>query len=295
MQRASNSKTDTDISDQDVRDFQNTIIQHSSYDFSGYTINSLRRRMVKVMEEYGADVGRLLRTIGKDPLALEEVVKRITVNTTELFRDPQVWKQILTWLLPRFSGHSSIRVWHPGCSTGQEVFSMMILLDQAGLLERSEIFASDINTDVLEKAKKGVYRLRFNREYIDNFNEVFFGDPPLKDVKKYASYEKYFRIDETRDRIKMADFLRKVPVYKKMDLVKEENHFETAFDIIICRNVIIYFNYDLQNRVLSLFHDNLRSNGALVLGVHESIIGTASRLFNKDEQFYIKRMQPDRI
>jgi chemotaxis protein methyltransferase CheR len=282
-----------EIADKDVREFQKAVLENSPYDFSGYTLNSLKRRLVKVLEEYGADAGRLIRTISNDPIALEEVVKKITVNTTELFRDPDMWIQMMNRLLPRYKSHSELHIWHPGCSTGQEVYSMMIVLDQMGLLRKSHIYASDINTDVLEKAAKGTYRLRFNREYIDNYNSVFRNRSNGSAGKDFAPHEKYFRIDEARDRIKMNDSLRKLPAYKKIDLVTEKNLFEKKFDIIICRNVIIYFNYELQNKVLSTLHDNLQSNGALVLGVHESIIGTSAKLFTREDQFYIKRNQSD--
>jgi len=278
-----------EIKEKDVREFQIAIQENSSYDFSAYSINSLRRRLTKVMEEYNSDINSLIRTIISDSVALEEVVKKITVNTTELFRDPKVWNSILTKLLPRFRKHSSLHIWHPGCSTGQEVYSMMIMLDQLGLLERSKIYASDLNTDVLDSAEKGSYRLRFNREYIDNYNQIFSMTQHENLQISYAPYSRYFKIDEAKDSIQMNDFLRKIPVFKKIDLVKDDNLFFINFDIIVCRNVIIYFNYDLQNRVLNLFHRNMRSNGCLVLGVHESIIGQCSKLFQKEDNFYVKR------
>mgnify|MGYP003807556139 FL=1 len=105
----------------------------------------------------------------------------------------------------------------------------------------------------------------------------------------FHPYDRYFKIDEARDRIQMLDFLKRKPVYNKIDLVKDDNLFFVNFDIIVCRNVIIYFNYNLQNRVLSLFHRNLRDNGCLVLGMHESIIGPGTLQFMKEETYYTKR------
>ncbi len=280
------AKTDLDIKENDVKQFQNAITENSNYDFNAYSINSLKRRLAKVLEEYDSDIERLIRTISSDRIALEEIVKKITVNTTELFRDIKVWNSIRDKVLPRYAEHSSIHIWHPGCSTGQEVYSMMILLDQLDLLERSYIYASDLNTDVLETARRGSYRLRFNREYIDNFNELF---PTGDQQGGYAPFSRYFKMDEAKDKIQMLDFLCKKPVYKKIDLVKDENQFLINFDIIICRNVIIYFNYELQNKVLKLFHRSMRNNGALVLGMHESIIGQCCELFHKEDYFYIKR------
>jgi chemotaxis protein methyltransferase CheR len=278
-----------DIEDKDIRLFQSTISKYSGYDFSEYSVNSLKRRLSKLMEEYDSDFSRLIRTIESDALALEGVVKRITVNTTELFRDPKIWQGIMRQLLPRFSKQTSINIWHPGCSTGQEVYSMMITLDQLGLLDRSNIFASDLNTDVLEKARSGAYRLRFNKAYIENFNDVFSQEVNGLPEKKFKPYQDYFSTDETRDLIKMHDFLCEKPVYKKMDLVMDDNPFFMNFDLIICRNVIIYFNYELQNRVLASFHRNMRENGCLVLGLHESIIGPGVNLFTKQDKYYVKR------
>jgi len=279
---------DSDIGEQDIRQFQETICEHSDYDFSEYSANSLRRRLIRITEDYGSDVQRLIRTISSDPAALEEVVKRITVNTTELFRDPAIWQNIILRVLPRFRQHSSINIWHSGCSTGQEVYSMMIALDQFGLLERSNIYASDLNTDVLETAGRGQYRLRFNREYINNFNDVFSPGIAKITQREFNSHKKYLKIDETRDLIQIKDFLRNKPVFKKIDLVRDDNLFFLNFDIIVCRNVIIYFNYELQNRVLRLYHRSMRDNGCLILGLHESIIGPCSKLFSKQENYYVR-------
>jgi chemotaxis protein methyltransferase CheR len=286
---AAHQESDMDIDEKEIRRFQSTISNHSGYDFSEYSVNSLKRRLSKLLKDYGADFSRLIRTIESDALALEEAVKKITVNTTELFRDPKIWQSILLELLPRFSNCPSINIWHPGCSTGQEVYSMMIVLDQLGLLDKSNIFASDLNADVLEKAKSGTYRLRFNREYIDHFNEVFQHGMNGGSNREYKSFQSYFSIDETRDQIRMHRFLREKPVYKKSDLVMDNQPFFLNFDIVICRNVIIYFNYELQNRVLSMFHRTMRENGCLVLGLHESIIGPGSRLFRKQDHFYVKQ------
>jgi len=148
---------DSDILETDIERFHKAITEYSAYDFSDYSVNSMKRRLFKIMEEYGTDMNRLIKIISNDAPALEEVVKKLTVNTTELFRDPPIWKSIMHHLLTSYNDYSLIRIWHPGCSTGQEVYSMMILLDQIGLLQRSEIFASDINTDVMETAKKGTF------------------------------------------------------------------------------------------------------------------------------------------
>jgi chemotaxis protein methyltransferase CheR len=281
--------SNSDIQETDIRKFQETISEYSAYDFGEYSINSLKRRLFKITKLYGADIHALIKIISNNPSFLEEVVKKLTVSTTELFRDPLVWRGIMTLLQSEFSARPAINIWHPGCSTGQEVYSMMILLDQLGLLEKSKIYASDINTDVMDTAQKGIYRLRFNREYIEHFNTVFTAETEHMQPAKFNSYEKYLTIDEVRDSITINDFLRKKPVYKKIDLVKDDNLFNVKFDLVICRNVILYFNNRLKNKVLQRFYKNICDHGVLVLGQHESIIGPCTTLFQKKELFYFKK------
>lgn len=284
-----------DVEDRDIKIFLEAIKENSAYDFSDYSLNSLRRRINKALNAYNSDIISLINKIRKDPIFMEEVVKQITVNTTELFRDPKVWKKMLLEVIPKFMHLSSINIWHPGCSTGQEVYSMMIILDRLGLLEKSTIYASDINSDVLIAARKGSYRYSFNKEYIENY-KVVFNSPEKEKVKSgKPDWKKYFKVDETKDLIIMQDFLREKPIYNKGDLVKDKKLFNTKFDLIICRNVIIYFNYELQNRVLKMFHTNMHSNGCLLLGMHESIIGPYSNLFKKDDQFYFKKRTEESI
>jgi len=282
-----------DIEDSDIKSFQVRLRDSTEYDFSDYSVNSLKRRLSKVLEDHKTDILSLITRMQKDKNFLEEVVKEITVNTTEMFRDPQLWKKLMHHVLPRYNFLSSINIWHPGCSTGQEIYSMMIVLDHLGMLDKANIYGSDINEDVLTAAKNGTYRYHFNKDYLNNFEEVF--KPTESSSWKGARTEakKYFKIDETKDLIIMQDHLKKKPLYTKIDLVKDKNLFNVKFDLIICRNVIIYFNYELQNRVLKMFHDNLRSSGCLMLGMHESIIGPFSHTFTKDGQFYYRSRESD--
>jgi chemotaxis protein methyltransferase CheR len=234
------------------------------------------------------NMDQLTNRIKNDPVFLHTILQKITVHTTELFRDPDVWKQIKNDLLPRYSDQPVIRIWHPGCSTGQEVYSMMMVLDLLGLLETSEIYASDLHNEVLETARKGAYRYRFNQSYLENFDRVMLNGEGSYSLNQKKYWKKYFHIDETRDTIQMTEYLAQKPVYKKHDLVRDPNLFKVHFDLIVCRNVIIYFNTDLQNRVFDLFHQSLNKKGALLLGVHESILGSCAKRFIKKEPFYYK-------
>ena len=282
------SPTDQEIKDEEIIAFLEVFRDRSNYDFTNYSLKSLKRRISKILSDSKLSISQLEDTIFSNPQFMEKVVMSITVNTTELFRDPSIWINLRDEILPKFSGRKSMRIWHAGCSTGQEVYSMMILLDQLNLLSKSEIFASDINSDVLDLAKAGQYKYRFNHAYIDNLDAVVLPEKNPTEEKKQRLHENYFIIDKARDLIQMKKFLTDKPVFKKIDLVKDENLFAIKFDLIICRNVIIYFNSDLQNKVFNLFYKNLNSDGCLVLGVHESILGPYSSQFVKKNQVYFK-------
>jgi chemotaxis protein methyltransferase CheR len=235
------------------------------------------------------DFTSLIAEIKRNQLFSEKIVKEITVNTTELFRDPSVWQALRYRILPNFRDYKTINIWHAGCSTGQEVYSMMILLNELGLLEQAKIHGTDINTDVLDTAKKGIYKYRFNIGYLDNFDKVIKENPYNYEKYNDVPYSRYFEIDKTRDYLKMNPFLTNKPIFKKHDLVKDNNIFYNKFDIIFCRNVIIYFNYNLQNKVFSLFQNSLYEGGHLILGMHETILGPHTQNFEKKDQVYVKK------
>lgn len=277
------------VTDQDLQYFINTIKSVSKYDFSEYSEKSLKRRLQKILEDYNLDIISLLTTLRLDRDFLEKVVKEITVNTTELFRDPPVWHLLRSRILPRFKNNKTINIWHAGCSTGQEVYSMLILLNEMGMLEKAKIFATDINSDVLDVAKQGVYKYRFNLGYLDNFDKVIKENPLNFEEYNDVPYEKYFDIDKVRDTITIKKNLTELPIFRKHDLVMDGNLFFAKFDLILCRNVIIYFNYSLQNKVFELFHNNLYSKGVLLLGMHETILGPWASRFERLGQAYIKK------
>ena len=272
----------------DIQQFQETVKKHSDYDFSQYSHTSLRRRLTRILLELDVEMDEVTERMKNDPQFLEGVVKKLTVHTTELFRDPDIWKKIKSTLLPTFKDKSTIKIWHPGCSTGQEVYSMMMLLDSEDLLEKSEIYGSDLNPDVLEKARNGSYKYLFNQSYLENFDRGILNGSGVHSWSHRKHWKRYFNIDETHDLIQMKDVLRSKPVYKKLDLVKDPNLFKVSFDLIVCRNVIIYFNPDLQNRVFDLFFNSLNENGALILGVHETIMGPFAKHFIRKDPFYYK-------
>ncbi len=276
------------VTDQDYQLFIFALKNSSKYDFSQYSEKSMKRRILKVMTDHNLNITSLVSKIKNDTEFVERIVKEITVNTSELFRDPQVWQALRFNILPRFRNNNIINIWHAGCSTGQEVYSMMILLQELNLLDKARIYATDINTDVMAAAKQGEYRYRFNLSYLDNFDKVIRENPFNYEEYKEVPYNTYFALDKGSDTIRMHTFLREKPVFKKHDLVTDNNTLYVKFDLILCRNVIIYFNYNLQCRVFDLFHQSLYDTGCLVLGLHESILGPPSTKFLKRGHAYFK-------
>ncbi len=279
------------LSPEQIKLFIRALKYNSEYDFSDYAPKSFARRVEKLLEDLQIDFYELIDKIEDgDPNFIQFVVNNITVNTTELFRDPKVWQAIRYRILPKLKNNDVINIWHPGCSSGQEVYSMMILLNEEGLLDKSNLYGTDINTEMLEIARKGEYSYRLNVEYLQNFDQVINKNP--YDYKEVGSvpYSKYFEIDPINDIIRVKPFLREKAVFVKHNLVSLTNPFEKQFDMIVCRNVLIYFNRNLQTKVINLFHRSLKYPGYLVLGYHETILDPESMGFFKHGYYFAKKL-----
>lgn len=279
------------ISQEDILKFKEAIVNISTYNFNDYSEKSFSRRLEKILTDNNISMDSLIQRVAEDHNYLEEIVKEITVNTTELFRDPQIWQIIKQSVLKRFENEDTIKIWHAGCSTGQEVYSMLILLHEFGLFDKAIVYGTDLNEDVLNIAAKGKYKYRDIAEYIENYKKVLENNPLNFDDKKEVPYTKYLDINKTRDTVSVKKFLIEKPIFFKHDLVNEGNIFNTKFHIIMCRNVLIYFNHNLQNRLFEFFYNNLYDNGCLIIGRHEGILGNIASKFKKKETIYMKRKQ----
>lgn len=269
--------------------FSAAVLKATMCDFSEYSEKSLRRRVDRLLEEESCSFEELLERLGSDASYGEHVVNRITVNTSELFRDPAMWLSLRGQVLPLFRREQALRVWHAGCSRGQEVYSMLMLLNELGMMERTSVYASDLNSEVLADATRGTYRFRFNLQYLDNFDRVINTNPLNYEAALDVPYSKYFAIDKERDKIQIHDFLLSRPTFKRNNLLQMQNPFGGKYDIIFCRNVIIYFNRALQNRLFELFYNLLEPGGVLVLGMHESVVGVWADRFTRLSKVYVKR------
>ncbi len=234
------------------------LLHRYGYDFNGYAKASLLRRVNRFANEIKSSSAYELKyTLLNDETVFRNFLEEVTVNVTELFRDPQYYRAMREKILPVLASYPIIKIWHAGCSSGEEVFSTCILLHEAGLLQRSRIYATDINPANLEKAKSGILPMRTMKEYTANY--VHSGGK--QDFADYytAMYDHVMIKQELRDNI----------IFSHHNLVSDNVFNE--FQLICCRNVLIYFSKPLQERVLQLFHDSLSPLGFLALGLKESM------------------------
>ena len=266
--------------DINFKEYLKVLKENSPYDFSDYSDNSISRRVQKVVRDLRITFDELVEKTKSDGAFVEQIVQLLAVNTTELFRDPPLWKFLMEKVYPSLHKRTNINIWHAGCSSGQEVYSNIILLDYMNLLDRTTIYATDISKKVLDQAKKGVYKYNFNKGYIDNFNQVF--------SHREIDYKNYIDINEQEDKFIIKNFLTDKAKFIKHDLVQEQLPFYTKFDIIFCRNVLIYFNISLQSKIINCYYQNLFPGGTLILGVHETITGFYKTKFLKNGFIYNK-------
>jgi chemotaxis protein methyltransferase CheR len=265
------------------------IKEHSDYNFEEYSEKSFQRRIEKILADQKLSLDELIDRISENHDFLEQVVKDITVNTTEIFRDTATWQILKYKILAHYKDKPTIDIWHIGCSTGQEVYSTLILLNEMDLFPKVQVFATDLNQDVLDVAEQGIYKFREIDEFIENYDQVMRNNPFDDQTHIDIPYQKYFDINRKKNLIKIKPPLLNKPVFKKHDVVTEGNIFDRKFDLIFCRNVLIYFNHELQNRLFDFFYDNLEPDGALIIGRHEGMLGEIASKFKKEESIYTKR------
>ncbi|WP_266366435.1 CheR family methyltransferase [Tellurirhabdus rosea] len=236
----------------------NDLMECYGYDFTQYARTSLRRRIarIRLLDGFG-DLLELRRRIRSDAAYMQRFVEELTVNVTEMFRDPWFYKTLRNTVLPTLAAKPFIRIWHAGCSTGEEVFSMAILLKEEALLQKTLLYATDLNPDVLEKARSGIYNQAALKEYTQNY-ELAGGKANFSDY--YTAHYGH---------VKFREELSQRMVFAVHNLVSDRSFNE--FDLILCRNVLIYFNRELQSRVLALFDESLGTLGYLALGSKETI------------------------
>lgn len=270
------------IVDIDIADLKRiTSLVHSKYgyDFRDYAMSSFKRRMLRILELHGLTVESMLQKLNDQPEFMEQFLEEVTVNTTELFRDPGFWRLLRQEIIPSIRlNNKQFRILHAGCSSGEEVLSMAILLEEMGIYDQVSLIATDIDPVILEKAKAAVYPIK-NMEVNEKNYIRFEGKYDIKQYYKQENGKAVFN----------RELFRNV-FFRKYDLVTGEVF--NKFDLVLCRNVMIYFNPKLQNEVLKKLHGSLFTYGYLCIGSKESIIWCdyANRFIvvNQEEKIYKK-------
>jgi chemotaxis protein methyltransferase CheR len=231
------------------------------YDYREYSYHSIRRRVWnRVRAENLGTITALLEKILHDSDCLKRLISDFSINVTEMFRDPLFFLAFREKVVPLLRTYPSIRIWHAGCSTGEEVYSMAILLHEEGLYDRAKIYATDINADVLKKAKLGIFPIETMKRYTNNY---------LKSGG-WKAFSDYYSV--TNHGVKFHSYLSKNIIFAQHNLVTDQSFNE--FHVILCRNVLIYFNKSLQEKVHTLFYESLGMFGILGLGDKETILYT---------------------
>ena len=234
------------------------VFRHYGFDFRSYAYASIRRRLWKRLEAEGLHaISELQALVLHDAEAMERLLLDLSVNVTAMFRDPGFYLAFREIAIPLLKTWPFIRIWHAGCSTGEEVYSMAILLQEEGLYDRSRIYATDINDVVLQQAKAGIFPLNRMQEYTENY---------IRAGGK-RSFSEYYTAKY--DGALFSPSLTRNVVFSQHNLVTDRSFAE--FNVIFCRNVLIYFDRELQDRVHGLFYESLAMFGILALGAKESL------------------------
>lgn len=247
------------------------------YDFRDYARSSLRRRVhTRMRKEALSSISELQSRVLRDPECMSRLLADLSIHVTEMFRDPSFFKAIRQEIVPILRTYPFIRIWDAGCSTGEEAYSLAIILEEEGLYERSQIYATDMNKRVLETARSGIFKLSTMRENTQNYL-ASGGTGSFSDYYT-ARYE---------SAVFSPDLKRQI-VFAQHNLVTD-SRFNT-FNLIICRNVMIYFNRDLQERVFALFHSSLERFGIIGIGKKESLsfdpLAKHFEVLNEEERIY---------
>ena len=266
--------------DIEMRLLLEAIYQKYHYDFRGYAMASIKRRLFQARDRFGARSFSILQDmVLHDPHMLAELLPYLTVQVSELFRDPLYFRAIREKVVPHLKTYPSLKVWIAGTSTGEELYSFAILFREEGLEDRTMFYATDINSEALKKAEAGVYELSRMKLFTEN-HRLSGGKSSLSDY--YTAAYGAASFDKT---------LRKSTVFSDHSLATDAVFAETQ--LVSCRNVLIYFNRELQDRAIGLFSGSLSRKGFLGLGSKETLRfsqhADAFSEFSRDERIYQKR------
>jgi chemotaxis protein methyltransferase CheR len=249
---------DPDLERLEVELLLEGIFKQYGFDFRSYAYASIRRRLWKRIEAEGlTTISGLQERVLHEPAMMERLLLDLSINVTAMFRDPTFYRVFRQEVVPMLRTYPFIRLWHAGCATGEEVYSMAMLLEEENLYERSRIYATDINEVVLQKAKSGIFPLERMQEYTENY--IAAGGKRAFSDYYIANYGGAL----------FSPTLTRNVVFSQHNLVTDSSFSE--FNAILCRNVLIYFDKSLQARVHELFYNSLAMFGILGLGSKETL------------------------
>jgi chemotaxis protein methyltransferase CheR len=228
------------------------------FDFRGYALGSLKRRLWRrVHQERVANLSALQERVLHDPEAMERLLVDLSINVTSMFRDPSFFRAFRESVVPLLRTYPFVRIWNAGCSTGEETYSLAIILREEGLYDRARIYATDVATHVIDRARQGTFPLDRMRDYTENYLKA-------GGAEEFSTY-----YEAQGDIARFDPALLDQVVFAQHNLVSDGAF--NAFNVIVCRNVMIYFGKLLQDRVHELFYESLETFGVLGLGHKESI------------------------
>jgi chemotaxis protein methyltransferase CheR len=234
------------------------IFRKYGYDFRNYSYASIRRRIWhRIHLESLPNISSLQEKVLHQPEAFQRLLGDLVIPVTEMYRDPEMFQVFRKEIVPHLRKLPYVRIWHAGCSTGEEVHSIAILLEEEGLLDQTRIYATDINESALQVAKNGIIPTDRMKQYANNYLNA-------GGRRSFSDY-----CDNDGGSIMLKPRLRRNIVFARHNLVTDSSFNE--FHVILCRNVMIYFNNQLRDQVHKLFYESLAPEGILIVGAKESI------------------------
>jgi len=253
----------------DLTYFQQWVLKEYNIDLSAYKSNQLHRRILSLMSRVGvSSVDEYIKLLKSEPLQKQKFLDFFTINVTEFFRNPEIFQELAKKIKSELTYSGGLKIWSAACSVGSEPYSLAMIMDDLCSIAKHKIVATDIDNTILLKAKNG--------EYV--YSEV-------KNVSK-AFLDKYFVVNG--DKYCINSQIKKIVEFKKHDLILDK--YESNFDLIVCRNVVIYFNVDIKNKIYKKFSESLKKGGLLFVGATESIYNYKEYGFEKASTFIYKKI-----
>jgi chemotaxis protein methyltransferase CheR len=255
------------ISDEELEAFMQAMKNRYGLDFTNYEKKSLKRGIVRLMMKHKlTSMLELWTRVLRDKEFFMSGIDDLLVNLTELFRNPDAWVKVRDEILNKFAHKPEIKIWHAGCSTGEEVYTMGIVLEEKHMLNKAKLIATDLSSIALSKAIAGKYSLMILKQYLKPFLEIY----PNKKMEDFFDFQE-------RDAVIKDKYQHNVS-FQKHNLVHDP--MKEKYDIIFCRNVMIYFDENLKIHVLNLFNNCLNEGGYLIIGYYDIMPDEGKLIFD---------------